>query len=60
MCYSAIAKNIKDASLCAKITEKIFLYSCYQTVAEETKDVKYCDKITDKLFKDGCLEKFKK
>ncbi len=60
MCYSTIAKNIKDSSLCEKIGVKIFLYSCYQTLAEETKDVSLCEKISNKTYKEICQEKFKK
>ncbi len=60
MCYSTIAKNTKDVSLCEKIGVKIFLYSCYQTVAEETKDASLCEKISDVTYKEICLEKFQK
>jgi len=58
MCYSGIAKNTKDVSLCEKIVVKIFLYSCYQTLAEETKDAALCEKISDVTYKEICLEKF--
>jgi hypothetical protein len=60
MCYSTVAKNTKDVSLCEKVPEKIFLYTCYQSVAEEKKDVSLCEKITDNTYKEICVEKFKK
>jgi len=60
MCYSTIAKNTKDASLCEKNTNKIFTDTCYTTVAEAKKDISICDKITEQMSKDTCIETVKK
>ncbi len=59
-CYSDIAKKTKDATLCEKVSGKLFINSCYSSVAEELQDASLCDKIADQIFKEICLEKIKK
>jgi len=55
-CYTEIATETKDLSICKKITDKIFLNACYSSVAEETKNASICDNIEDTMFKNACID----
>jgi hypothetical protein len=55
-CYTEIAIETKDLSICKKITDKIFLNACYSSIAEETKNASICDNIEDTMFKSACID----
>lgn len=59
VCYSDIAKNNKDISICSNIQEASFVDSCYIGVAEATKDSSICDRIANDILKISCVDETK-
>ena len=52
VCFAAIARNIPDNKLCARITEAILRDQCYLAFAVTGTDA--CDKINDTVVKESC------
>lgn len=55
-CFSEIAQDTNDISVCKKISEKTFLYSCYTALAEKQKNASVCENIDDTMRKSICIQ----
>lgn len=55
-CYTEIATETKDVSICKKIDDKTFMNACFSSIAEDTKDAKICNNIEDTMFRNICTE----
>lgn len=59
VCYSFVAANREDPSLCEKITQLFYKNDCYQRLAEKTGDVSFCDKITTASTRYSCYDELR-
>ena len=55
-CFSEIAQETNDPTICKNITDKTFLYSCYTAIAEKNNDDTLCNNIDDTMRKWICAD----
>lgn len=53
-CYSSVAYESSNASLCEEISDTLYQYSCYLSIAEKLQDKTICDKIDEESWKISC------
>lgn len=58
-CFSEIAQEKKDSTICKKITDKTLLYACYTAIAEDNQDASLCENIDEKMRKWICVDSAK-
>ena len=57
LCYSDVAVEVQNTSVCDVIPDKNTKDSCYSRVATKLKDPSICDKIINNIIiKDTCLQ----
>ena len=54
LCFSQLAENQQDESICKKISEVGLKNSCYEEIAEKKKDEVICEKIITQSDRESC------
>jgi len=55
-CFSEIAQEKNDTTVCKKIGDQTILYSCYTSIAQKQKDLSICENIHDKMRNSICID----
>lgn len=58
-CYSSIAYETVNVSLCEKMSDSLMQFGCYAAIAEKTKSIDICKKIKEPMWKTSCEETVK-
>jgi len=53
-CYSDIAEDKEDISICENITDETIKDTCYTNIAELKKDSSICEEVTDMAMQNNC------
>jgi hypothetical protein len=57
-CFSLVAQDINDLTICDKITTQPTYDLCYISVAINLEDPTICEKLSDQASKDYCYDEF--
>ena len=55
-CYSSVAYEKANSSLCKKISDVALQFGCYASIAEKTKNPDVCDDIKDSMWNESCMQ----
>jgi hypothetical protein len=55
-CYSSVAYETSNYSLCKKISDVVLQYWCYTSIASKLKDITICNEVAEVTRKKSCEE----